>query len=196
MDTRLEVVIIPVADVDRAKDFYLKLGWRLDADFPIDATFRVVQLTPPGSPTSVQFGVGLTGATPGSSQAYLVVNDIAAARAELRRLGAPVGEVFHRHGSTHLAGPDPDRNSYGSFATFTDPDGNGWLMQEITARLPGRIGTDATTFVSVADLAAALRRAETAHGKFEAELGHRDVEWPEWYAAFMAREQSGERPAT
>lgn len=192
MDTKLEVIVMPVSDVDRAKSFYQALGWRLDADFTFDAAHRVVQLTPPGSPASIHFGMGLTDASPGSSKAYLVVTDIEAARAELTRLGADVSAAYHRAaGAGDASGPDPKRSSYGSFATFSDPDGNVWLMQEITNRLPGRVDSDATTYASVDDLAAAMRRAEIAHGKHEADLGHRDEEWPSWYAAYMANEQTG-----
>jgi catechol 2,3-dioxygenase-like lactoylglutathione lyase family enzyme len=147
VDMRLEVVVVPVSDVDKAKDFYQALGWRLDADFAADADFRVVQLTPPGSACSVIFGAGVTSAAPGSAQGlHLVVTDIEAARAELAAGGAEVSEVFHdaggvfHHAGTQgrVAGPASDHKSYGSFASFADPDGNGWLLQEITTRLPGR----------------------------------------------------------
>jgi catechol 2,3-dioxygenase-like lactoylglutathione lyase family enzyme len=144
---RLEVVVLPVSDVDRSKDFYVRLGWRLDADFVASDDFRVVQVTPPGSPCSVIFGTGITTAPPGSAEGlYLVVDDIEAARAELVEHGAQVGDVFHDAGgvfhhagtSERVPGPDPERRSYSSFASFGDPDGNGWMLQEITTRLPGR----------------------------------------------------------
>jgi catechol 2,3-dioxygenase-like lactoylglutathione lyase family enzyme len=192
MDTKLEVVVLPVTDVDRAADFYTALGWRVDADLQFDERTRVVQLTPPGSSASVHVGTNLTDAAPGSSKAYLVVSDIEAARDELISRGADVSEVFHRDGSVaDASGPDPERGTYRSYASFSDPDGNVWLMQEITTRLPGRIDTDATTYASVKDLAASMRRAEAAHGKYEAELGHRDEDWPTWYATYMAHEQAG-----
>jgi catechol 2,3-dioxygenase-like lactoylglutathione lyase family enzyme len=145
VDMKLEVVVIPVSEVDRAKRFYGALGWRLDADLAVSDHFRIVQFTPPGSPCSIQFGTGLTSATPGSAEVlYLVVSDIEAARAELVDRGIEVSELFHRGDSEgRLSGPDPQRRSYGSFASFSDPDGNGWLLQEVTARLPGRV--DATT---------------------------------------------------
>jgi catechol 2,3-dioxygenase-like lactoylglutathione lyase family enzyme len=147
MDFRLEVIVLPVSDVDRALEFYRNLGWRLDADFATDAKFRVIQLTPPGSPASVIFGTGLSNAAPGSSQGlHLVVDDIEAARAELAGKGVDISEVFHDAGGVfhhagaegRVPGPAPERASYGSFASFSDPDGNGWLLQEITTRLPGR----------------------------------------------------------
>jgi catechol 2,3-dioxygenase-like lactoylglutathione lyase family enzyme len=201
-DLKLEVVVIPVSNVDRSKEFYGKLGWRLDADFAFDNGFRVVQFTPPGSDASVQFGTKLTSATPGSAQGhYLIVSDIAAARADLAALGAKVSEVFHAgapgaqfhpEGSGRVSGPAPDHASYRSFATFSDPDGNGWLLQEITTRLPGRIERAQTAFASVADLASALRRAAEAHGVHEKGLGQHDVNWPDWYAAYMVAEQAGD----
>src|SRR5215813_8621067 len=178
VDMKFEVIVIPVADVDRSKAFYTKLGWRLDADFPFDNGFRVVQFTPPGSGCSVQFGTKITSAAPGSAQGlYLIVSDIEAARGELAAHGVAVSEVFHAGTpgaqfqsdgtSGRVSGPAPDHASYGSFATFNDPDGNGWLLQEITTRLPGRIDTAQTAFASTADLASALRRAEAAHGEHE-----------------------------
>ena len=202
MDLKFEVVVVPVADVDRAKDFYAGLGWRLDADFPFDNGFRVVQFTPPGSGCSVQFGTKMTSATPGSAQGlYLIVSDIDAARADLAAHGAEVSEVFHagtpgaqfQPGGTggRVSGPAPDHRSYGSFATFSDVDGNGWLLQEVTARLPGRVDAAVTAFASTADLASALRRAEAAHGEHEKRTGQRDENWPDWYADYMAREQAG-----
>ena len=197
VDMKLEVVTIPVADVDRAKAFYVGLGWRLDADFTAGDE-HVVQVTPPGSPCSVHFGTNVTSAAPGSAQQlWLIVSDIQAARAELLARGVDVSEVFHFAGwnrldpKGRLNGPAPNRQSYGSFASFSDPDGNAWLLQEITSRLPGWVDSGATTFATAADLAAAFRRAEAAHGEHEKLLGHRDAEWPEWYAAYMIAEQSG-----
>jgi len=200
-DLKLEVVVIPVSDVQRAKDFYTGLGWRLDADFSFDNGFRIVQLTPPGSPCSVQFGTDMTKAAPGTAEnMYLVVSDVAAARADLIARGADVSEVFHAAApgaqfradpSGHVGGPAADRQTYSSFATFSDPDGNVWLLQEITTRLPGRIDSGETTFASAADLAAAMRRAEAAHGEHEKRTGVRDEQWPDWYAAYMVAEQKG-----
>ena len=201
-DLKLEVVVIPVADVDRAKAFYGGLGWRLDADFPFDNGFRVVQFTPPGSGCSVQFGTKITTAEPGSAQGlYLVVSEIEAARAQLAKRGAEVSEVFHAEapGAQFRPGGASDRVSgpaaqptYMTFATFSDPDGNSWLLQEITTRLPGRIDAAAgTTFTSVADLAGALRRAESAHGEHEKRTGQADANWPDWYAAYISAEQAG-----
>ena len=202
MDMKLEVVVVPVADVDRAKDFYQRLGWRLDADFPFDNGFRVVQFTPPGSGCAIQFGTNITSATPGSAEGlYLVVPDIGAARKELAVLGAKVSEVFHAgtpgaqfqpDGATgRVSGPAPDHASYGSFATFSDPDGNGWLLQEITTRLPGRIDPASTSFSSASDLASAMRRASIAHGEHEKRIGQADANWPDWYARYMVAEQAG-----
>jgi catechol 2,3-dioxygenase-like lactoylglutathione lyase family enzyme len=200
VDLKLEVVVIPVSDVDRAKEFYSSLGWRLDADFPFDNGFRVVQLTPPGSGCSVQFGTNLTAAAPGSAQGmYLVVADIEAARDDLVARGADVSEVFHPaspgaqfqpDGAGRATGPAPEHATYSSFATFNDPDGNGWLLQEITTRLPGRVDAE-TAFTSVGNLASALRRAEAAHGQHEQRTGVRDENWPDWYAAYMIAEQAG-----
>jgi catechol 2,3-dioxygenase-like lactoylglutathione lyase family enzyme len=194
VDMKLEVVVIPVSDVDRAKRFYSNLGWRLDADFVVGDEFRVVQFTPPGSPCSIHFGTGITSAVPGSAQGlYLVVSDIEAARAELVGRGVEVSEVFHRAGpgKPPLSGPDPARRSYSSFATFSDPDGNGWLLQEVTMRLPGRVDAGDTTFTSPTELAGALRRAEAAHGEHEKRTGQRDADWPSWYAEYMVAEQAG-----
>jgi catechol 2,3-dioxygenase-like lactoylglutathione lyase family enzyme len=193
-DLKLEAVVIPVSDVDRAKSFYSKLGWRLDADFVAGESFRVVQFTPPGSPASIHFGKGLTSAAPGAAQnLYLVVSDIEAARAELIERGAKVGDVFHRAGPGQppVNGRDPARRSYVSFASFSDPDGNTWLLQEITARLAGRVDAEETTFSSPAELADALRRAAAAHGEHEKRIGAPDANWPDWYAEYMAAEQSG-----
>ena len=201
-DLKLECVVIPVADVDRSKEFYGNLGWRLDADFPFDNGFRVVQFTPPGSGGSIQFGTNITPAAPGSEQGlYLIVSDIEAARDELVARGAQVSEVFHPRtpgaqfqpdgADGRVSGPAPDNPSYRSFATFSDPDGNGWLLQEITERLPGRIDAAETAFASTADLAAALRRAEAAHGEHEKRTGQRDEKWPDWYAGYMVAEQAG-----
>ncbi|MCP9231742.1 VOC family protein [Mesorhizobium sp. LMG 17147] len=195
LDMKLEVVVIPVSDVDRAKSFYSGLGWRLDGDFVVGDTFRGVQFTPPGSPASIHFGTGITTAAPGSASGlYLVVSDIEAARAELIGHGAEVSEAFHRTGPGKPAvkGRDPERRSYSSFATFKDPDGNEWLLQEITTRLPGRIDSNATTYASGADLAAGLRRASEAHGEHEKRNGgQRDENWPDWYAEYMVAEQAG-----
>jgi catechol 2,3-dioxygenase-like lactoylglutathione lyase family enzyme len=204
VDTKLEIVVIPVSDVDRAKEFYGRLGWRLDADYATD-NFRVVQFTPPGSGCSVIFGKNVTGAAPGSAQGlYLIVSDIAAARDEFVGRGVKVSEVFHNEGvyvgpdepylfgRVRVSGPDPEHRSYRSFASFSDPDGNGWLFQEITARLAGRIDSAATSFASTNDLASALRRAAAAHGEHEKRTGgQRDENWPDWYAEYMVNEQSG-----
>jgi catechol 2,3-dioxygenase-like lactoylglutathione lyase family enzyme len=202
-ELKLEVVVIPVSDVDRAKGFYGRLGWRLDADFPFDNGFRVVQFTPPGSPCSLQFGTAMTAAAPGSAQGlYLVVSDIEAARAEIAATGVEVSAVFHPAtpgaqfaadaGSGRASGPAPDNASYSSFATFRDPDGNGWLLQEVTSRLPGRVDTASTSYASAAELEGALKRAAAAHGEHEQRTGVPDENWPEWYAGFMVAEQAGE----
>ena len=185
VDMKLEVVVIPVSDVDRAKRFYEGLGWRLDADFVRADGTRAVQLTPPGSPTSIQLGTG------SGLPLFLVVNDIEVARAELIACGVDVSDVFHRGSQGRISGPDPERRSYASFVTFNDPDGNNWLVQEVTKRLPGRMSPDATTFTSSTDLAAALRRAAAAHGKHEKQTGQHDAGWPEWYADYIVREQAG-----
>jgi catechol 2,3-dioxygenase-like lactoylglutathione lyase family enzyme len=193
VDMKLEVIVLPVTDVDRAKKFYLSLGWRLDADRSFGDQ-RVVQVTPPGSLASIQFGKGLTNATPGSFQGlFLVVWDLEAARAALREKGADVSEPYHRGKSGPEQGLDPQRASYNSFASFKDPDGNRWLLQEVTQRLPGRMEPE-TEYSDPADLAGALRRAEAAHGKHEQRTGQRDENWPDWYAKFMVSEQSGEAP--
>ena len=203
VDLKLEVVVIPVADADRSKGFYGGLGWRLDADFAFDNGFRVVQFTPPGSGCSVQFGAKITAAAPGSAQGlYLIVSDIEAARGQLAERGAAVSEVFHPGnpgaqfepggGAGRVSGPAPDRQSYSSFATFSDPDGNSWFVQEVTTRLPGRATSALASYGSVAGLAAALRRAAAAHGKHEEEIGHADPDWPDWYARYMADESAGQ----
>ena len=201
-DLKLEAVVIPVSDVDRAKGFYGGLGWRLDADFSFDNGFRVVQFTPPGSGCSVQFGENISTAEPGSAQGlYLIASDVEAAREELASREVEISEVFHpgtpgaqfrpAGDGGRVSGRAPDQASYGSFATFSDPDGNGWLLQEITARLPGRIDAAETTFASSGDLAAALRRAASAHGEHEKRTGAADANWPDWYADYLVREQAG-----
>jgi catechol 2,3-dioxygenase-like lactoylglutathione lyase family enzyme len=202
VDLKLEVVVIPVSDVDRAKEFYGGLGWRLDADFPFDNGFRVVQFTPPGSGCSVQFGAKMTSAVPGSAQGhYLIVSDIEAAHDQLAARDVDVSEVFYPGApgaqfqtdgtSDRVNGTAPDHASYSSFATFSDPDGNTWLLQEITTRLPGRIDAAETAFASAADLADAMRRASVAHGEHEKRIGEADENWPDWYAAYMVAEQAG-----
>ena len=202
---KFEIVVIPVSNIDRAKDFYARLGWRLDADYDNGSDFRVIQFTPPGSGCSVIFGRNVTPAAPGSAQGlYLVVSDLEAVRKELLDRGVAVSESFHSDGvytgsdepylfgSVRVSGPDPEHRTYRSFASFKDPDGNGWIFQEITARLPGRIDSAGTTFASVADLADAMRRASKAHGEHEARTGgQRDENWPDWYASYMVAEQSG-----
>lgn len=201
IDMKLEVAVIPVSDVDRAKEFYSRLGWRLDADFRFENGFRVVQFTPPGSGASVQFGTRITSAAPGSAQGlYLVVSDMAAARGELAARGIEISEVFHpeapgaqfRSGQAEarVAGAAPDHASYGSFATFNDPDGNTWLLQEVTYRLPGRVAGE-VTYASANDLTQALIRAAKAHGQHEQRIGQPDPEWPVWYAEYMVNERTG-----
>jgi catechol 2,3-dioxygenase-like lactoylglutathione lyase family enzyme len=195
VDMKLEVVTIPVSDVERAKAFYERLGWRLDADF-ITEQDRGIQFTPPGSQGSVHFGTSLTTAAPGSAQALLIVSDVQAARNELVRRGVAVSEVFHYAGfnrvdpKARLGGPAPERQSYGSWVSFSDPDGNTWLVQEVTTRLPGRVAGE-TTYASAADLAGALRRASAAHGEHEKRTGQYDANWPDWYAAYMVAEATG-----
>jgi catechol 2,3-dioxygenase-like lactoylglutathione lyase family enzyme len=202
---KLEVVVVPVSDVDRAKTFYKALGWREDADYAAGADFRVVQLTPPGSACSIIFGTGITSAAPGSAQGLqLVVTDIEAARAELADSGAEVSDVFHdaggvfHHAGTkgRVAGLAPDEQSYGSFASFSDPDGNNWFVQEVTTRLPGRVTPAPAAYDSAADLAEALRRAAAAHGKHEEEIGQADPDWPDWYAQYMVDERTAQAAAT
>jgi catechol 2,3-dioxygenase-like lactoylglutathione lyase family enzyme len=192
VDTNLEVVVIPVSDVERAKRFYESLGWRLDADFS-RGDWRAVQFTPPGSQCSIQFGKGLTAAAPGSVKGlYLVVSDIKAARAELIGFGAAVSEVFHLEGGLDVSGtkgrapgPDPQGRSYSSYASFSDPDGNGWLLQEIKTRLPGRgFGVDVSTLTDL------LREAEEHHGPYEASAPKHH--WSQWYAAFIVARERGQ----
>jgi catechol 2,3-dioxygenase-like lactoylglutathione lyase family enzyme len=203
-DMKLEIVVLPVSDVSRAKEFYAKLGWRLDADFDNGKDFRIIQFTPPGSGCSVIFGKNVTPAAPGSAQGlYLIVSDIQAARKALLNLGVPVTEVFHSEGvytgtdepylfgRVRVSGPEPKHESYRSFASFRDPDGNGWLFQEITVRMPGRVDPASTTYASASDLANAMRRAEAAHGEHEKRTGERDENWPDWYAKYMVAEQAG-----
>jgi catechol 2,3-dioxygenase-like lactoylglutathione lyase family enzyme len=202
IDLKLEIQVIPVSDVDRAKEFYERLGWRLDDDVaPMDG-LRIVQFTPPGSPTSITFGRGLTTAAPGSAEGGLTVSDIQAAHAELAGRGIDVSDIWHGPPfpvEARQPGPDPERNSYGSFLYFTDPDGNTWLVQEVTTRLPGRMNATETGYVSTADLEGALSRAEAAHREHEkrtgkAHLFHRsdqDKNWLAWYAAYMTAEQAG-----
>ncbi len=203
VDMKLEVIVIPVSDVDRAKEFYAGLGWRLDADRAGDG-FRLIQFTPPGSACSVQFGTNLTSAAPGSAQTtLLIVSDIQAAYDDLVSRGVKVSEAFHcatgavcrfRDGDgvfERVGGPAPDHASYGSYAAFSDPDGNSWVFQEVTTRLPGRVDTAETAYASTADLANAMRRASAAHGEHEKRIGAADPDWPDWYAAYMVAEQAG-----
>lgn len=210
VDMKLEVVVIPVSDVDRAKEFYGSLGWRLDADFAADDDFRGMQFTPPGSGCSIIFGKNVTAAAPGSARGlYLIVSDIEAARDELLGRGVEVSELFHDAGDVHagkdepylfgrlrVSGPDSEHRSYRSFASFSDPDGNGWLLQEVTLRLPGRVDADHTTFTSSTELASALRRASAAHGEHEKRTGQHDADWPDWYAEYIVREQAGKKLPT
>jgi catechol 2,3-dioxygenase-like lactoylglutathione lyase family enzyme len=205
MEMKLEVLVIPVSDVDRAKRFYEKLGFRLDIDSTRDEDYRIIEFTPPGSGASIIFGKGITSAQPGSvDRLVLSVSDINATRAKLLSQGVAVSELFHDEGGSlgggfhkgtqgRAPGPDPQRRSYGTYASFSDPDGNVWILQEITKRQPGRV--DSPAFGSAGELASALRRAEAAHGKHEAQLGKRDENWPDWYAEYMLREQSGEESA-
>jgi catechol 2,3-dioxygenase-like lactoylglutathione lyase family enzyme len=210
VDMKLEIAVIPVSDVDRAKRFYGGLGWRLDADYAAGDDYRVIQFTPPGSGCSVIFGKNVTAAAPGSARGlYLIVSDIKAARDELLGHGVKVSEVFHDAGGVYAGkdepylfgrlrvnGPDPEHRSYRSFASFSDPDGNGWLFQEITSRLPGRVDAGDTTFTSSTELASALRRAAVAHGEHEKRIGRQDPDWPDWYAEYMVREQAGKELPT
>jgi catechol 2,3-dioxygenase-like lactoylglutathione lyase family enzyme len=207
VDMKLEVVVIPVSDVDRAKEFYARLGWRLDADVISGPDSRLIQFTPPGSECSIQFGKNLFGknapaGAPGSAQGlYLIVSNIESARNELVANGVAPSEVFHcsegyacrfTGNDGRVSGVAPERGSYGSFVTFSDPDGNGWLLQEVTKRFPGRVDSGVTSFSSVRDLASALRRAAAAHGNHEKRIGAADPNWPDWYAEYLVREQSGE----
>jgi catechol 2,3-dioxygenase-like lactoylglutathione lyase family enzyme len=205
VDMKLEVVVIPVAEVDRAKKFYGGLGWRLDADFPFNNGFRVVQFTPPGSGCSVQFGMNISSAAPGSARGlYLIVSDIEVARDELASRGAEISAVSHAGepgaqfqsdgANGRIGGRAPDQASYRSFGTFSDPDGNSWLLQEVTTRIPGRVDPAPTSFGSASDLAGALRRAAAAHGEHEKRIGAADPNWPDWYSDYMVREQSGQEP--
>jgi catechol 2,3-dioxygenase-like lactoylglutathione lyase family enzyme len=207
VDLKFEVVVIPVSDVDRAKEFYANLGWRLDIDSGSSKDYRLIQFTPPGSACSIIFGKNVTAAAPGSAQGlYLIVSDIEAARKELLGLGVAISDAFHGDigvydgpdepylfGRRRVSGPDPDHGSYRSYASFHDPDGNGWLLQEVTTRLPGHMGPTTTNFVSVNDLAGALRRAAAAHCQFEERIGQADKNWSNWYAEYMVREQTGEK---
>jgi catechol 2,3-dioxygenase-like lactoylglutathione lyase family enzyme len=204
VDMKLEIQVIPVSDADRSKAFYERLGWRLDDDVAPMEGLRIVQFTPPGSGTSITFGQGLTTAAPGSAEAGLVVSDIEAAHDELAGKGIEVSDIWHGPPfpvQARQPGPDPERASYGSFCSFTDPDGNTWLVQEVTTRRPGRIAAD-TAYASTADLTGALQRAEAAHVEHQQRTGrshllHRsaaDEGWPAWYAAYMAAEQAGTEP--
>ncbi|MFZ0250122.1 MAG: VOC family protein [Acidimicrobiales bacterium] len=202
VDMKLEVLVLPVSDVDRAESFYRKLGWRVDADVNANGV-RLLQFTPPGSGCSIQFGKDLTPAAPGSARnVYLVVDDMEAARADLEGRGVAVSDAFHESslggrfqepgGTERVEGASPESSSYGSFATFSDPDGNSWLLQEVTTRLPGRIGAATTSFATVRDLADAMTRAEKAHGEHEKRIGAADPDWPTWYATYMVAEQAGD----
>ncbi len=191
IDMKLEVVIMPVSDVDRAKEFYERIGWRLNFDRSTGEDFRLVQFTPPGSWCSVQFGKNLTSAAPGSAKGFLIVSDIEAARERLVAAGVEVGEFFHDGPEGRGSGLHPERLTYRSRALFSDPDVNGWQLQEVTNRLPGRVEPGATSFGSASDLASALRRAGAAHGEHEKRIRQRDANWPDWYAAYMLAEQSG-----
>jgi len=205
VDFKFEIVVIPVSDVDRAKEFYARMGWRFDIDSGSSKDHRLVQFTPPGSGCSIIFGKNVTDAAPGSAQGlYLIVSDIEAARKDLLGRGVKISEVFHGDsgvydgpdepylfGRCRVRGPDPAHRSYGSFASFQDPDGNRWLLQEVTTRLPGHMDPTTTNFVSVNDLAGALRRATAAHGQHEERIGQADKNWPDWYADYMVREQRG-----
>ena len=194
VDLKLEVALMPVSDVDRAKEFYTRLGWRLDDDIVMGNDFRVVQFTPPGSGCSISFGKGVTAAAPGSLRGGLIVSNIEAAHKELVARGINASEVFHGSPFSpagRISGPDPERQSYRSYVSFEDPDGNVWIVQEVTRRLPGRIDPATTTFASANDLASAMRRAAAAHGDRQKRNGQRDANWPDWYAAYMAAEQVG-----
>jgi len=190
MDMKLEVVVIPVTDIDRAKEFYAKLGWRFDADFRFPDGYRSIQFTPHGSACSLHFGTQTS--TP--PKGYLIVSDIVVARNALVAGGIKVGEFFHVGESGAAPGLDPERRSYRSRASFDDPDGNSWTLQEVTARLPGLVDPGATSFGSASDLAAAMRRAAAAHDEHEKRTGQKDANWPDWYAAYMVAESSGTLP--
>jgi catechol 2,3-dioxygenase-like lactoylglutathione lyase family enzyme len=187
VDLKLEVVVIPVSNVDRAKEFYGRLGWRLDADFAAGNDFRVVQFTPPGSGCSIHFGKNVTSAAPGSAKGYLIVSNIEAARDRLVAAGAEVGEFFHIGPDGGGSGLDPERRSYRSRASFSDPDGNVWLLQEITTRLPGR-----GLSLDVATLTELLRETETRHGGYEPTAPKHH--WSGWYAAYIVARQNGRTP--
>jgi catechol 2,3-dioxygenase-like lactoylglutathione lyase family enzyme len=194
VDMKFEVALIPVSDVDRAKEFYTRLGWRLDDDIVMGNDFRVVQFTPPGSGSSISFGKGVTTAAPGAFRGGLIVSDIEAAHKALVGRGINASEVFHGSPFSpagRISGPDPERQSYRSYISFEDPDGNAWIVQEVTRRAPGRIDPATTTFASANDLASAMRRAATAHGEHEKRVGQPDANWPVWYAAYMAAEMAG-----
>ena len=191
VDMKLEVSLIPVSDVDRAKEFYTKLGWRVDSDDAMGNDFRIVQLTPPGSGCSITFGKGVTSSAPGSLRGALIVSDIEAAHKDLVDRGINASEVFHGSPFSRISGPDPERQSYNSYVSFEDPDGNMWIVQEVTRRLPGRIDPAMTTFTSANDLASAMRRAAAAHGELEKRNGQHDANWPDWYAGYMAAERAG-----
>jgi catechol 2,3-dioxygenase-like lactoylglutathione lyase family enzyme len=194
VDMKIEVALIPVSDVDRAKEFYTRLGWRLDDDIVMGNDFRVVQFTSPGSGCSISFGKGVTAAAPGSFRGGLIVSDIEAVQKEFVARGINASEVFHGSPFSpagRISGPDPERQSYRSYISFEDPDGNAWIVQEVTRRLPGRVDPTMTTFASVNDLGSAMRRAAAAHGEYEKRNGQRDANWPGWYAAYMAAEQAG-----
>jgi catechol 2,3-dioxygenase-like lactoylglutathione lyase family enzyme len=201
LDMKLEVVVVPVANIERAMEFYARIGWRLDADVPANDGSRLIQFTPPGSWCSIQFGSGMTSAAPGSVQGlYLIVSDIEAARSEFFALGVETSDVFHcsegfscrfTDNGKRIPGAHPERLTGRSYLTFSDPDGNRWIVQELASRLPGRVVGN-TSFTSVRDLAQAMIRASKAHGQHEKQIGHAEPDWPEWYARFMVREQSGE----
>jgi catechol 2,3-dioxygenase-like lactoylglutathione lyase family enzyme len=194
VDMKFEVALVPVSNVDRAKEFYTRLGWRLDDDIVAGDDFRVVQMTPPGSGCSISFGKGLTPAAPGSFRGGLIVSDIEAAHRAFVSRGINASEVFHGSpfsAAGRISGPDPERQSYRSYVAFEDPDGNAWIVQEVTRRAPGRIDPATTTFASANDLASALQRAAAAHGQHEKRIGQRDGNWSAWYASYIAAEQTG-----
>ena len=205
IDMKLEVVVIPVSDVDRAKEFYARLGWRFDREFRFANGLRAIQFTPPGSGCSVHFGTSqgatrndgfASSAAPGSFKAYLIVSDIVVARNALVALGIEVSEFFHVGESGSSPGLDPERRTYSSRASFDDPDGNIWILQEITARLPGLVDGGATSFGTVGDLAGAMRRASAAHEEHEKRIGQKDASWPDWYAGYMVAEATGAKLPT